>query len=67
MVAANRARVLPITEPSGKHGRRYRRRHHGYRGDFTLWHCVIRASVRMAGNQMDEAVMNYLKRKYKTC
>src|SRR3977135_1363417 len=62
MVAAIGA-GLPITEPSGNMV--------GDMGGGTpdiavrsLSGIVYSRSVRMAGNQMDEAVMNYLKRKY---
>src|SRR5437879_13049306 len=62
MVAAIGA-VLPITEPSGNMvvdiG--------GGTTDIaviSLSGIVYSRSVRMAGNQMDEAIMNYLKRKY---
>ena len=40
MVAAIGA-GLPITEPWRQHGRRHRWRHHRYRGDFTLWNCLL--------------------------
>src|SRR2546430_15001342 len=62
MVAAIGA-GLPITEPSGNMvvdiG--------GGTTDIaviSLSGIVYSRSVRMAGNQMDEAIMNYLKRKY---
>ncbi len=54
---------LPITEPSGQHDRRYRRRHHGRRRHLAGRHRLLR-SVRVAGNEMDEAIIQYLKKKY---
>jgi len=47
----------------GKHGGRHRWRHHGHRGDFHERDRLL-ASVHVAGNEMNEAVMQYLKRKY---
>src|SRR5208283_5144429 len=55
MVAAIGA-GLPITEPSGNMVADI--------AVISLSGIVYSRSVRMAGNQMDEAIMNYLKRKY---
>src|SRR5256884_5332525 len=63
MVAAIGA-GLPVTEPSGNMVVDICGRANGI-AVISLSGIVYSRSVRVAGNQMDEGIMNYLKRKYK--
>jgi rod shape-determining protein MreB len=48
----------------GQHDRRHRRRHHRGRGDRPGRHRLLSKSIRVAGDKMDEAIVQYIKRKY---
>ena len=47
----------------GQHGRRHRRRHHRHCRHLACGHRLQQA-VRVAGNEMDEAIIGYMKKTY---
>ena len=47
-----------------QHDRRHRRRHHRGRGHLARRASSSRKSVRVGGDKMDEAIVQYIKRKY---
>ena len=56
---------LPVGEPTGQHGRGHRRRHQTEVAVISLGGIVVSQSIRIGGDELDEAIINYVKREYK--
>ena len=56
---------LPVAEPTGQHDRRHRRRHDGGRGHLARRHRRLASRCASRGDEMDEAIVNHIKRDYK--
>ena len=54
---------IDITQPDGPHGGGHRRRYGGHRRDL-LSGVVESASIKIAGDQLNEAVVKYMRRKH---
>ena len=55
---------LPVAEPTASHDRRHRRRHDRSRHHVAGRHRRRASRVRVAGDDMDEAIINHMKRTY---
>ena len=60
-MAAAMGADLPVTEPTGSHGGRHRRRHHGGGRHLARRHRDVLARLRLAGNRLDEAIAMHLR------
>ncbi len=55
---------LPGRRADRQHGRRHRRRHHRGGRDLAGRHRRRRRSVRVGGDELDDAIINYVKKEY---